>query len=227
MTEARPRRPMARMALRLAVILALLVAANLTLGAFLRDIAYEIAPENAAVWRRAILMTTVAYALLLAVPFVPGVEVGLGLMGVIGPPVVPYVYAATVSGLSLSFMVGRLVPLPVFARALRLIGFAQLAEFSIRLGAMSHADRLHHLTQEMPNAWIPFLVRHRYIALAILLNVPGNVIWGGGGGLALVAGLSRLYSPLGFLAAIAIAVAPVPILFGVFGIDPFGLADYM
>jgi len=57
------------------------------------------------------------------------------------------------------------------------------------------------------------LLRYRYVALAVAINTPGNVILGGGGGLALMAGLSRLFSPLPFLLTVLIAVLPVPLLF--------------
>jgi hypothetical protein len=56
----------------------------------------------------------------------------------------------------------------------------------------------------------PFLVRHRFIALAIVLNIPGNIIIGGGGGIAMIAGMSGLYSLPRYLLTVAIAVAPIP-----------------
>ncbi|MGB3315212.1 MAG: hypothetical protein WBB85_12430, partial [Albidovulum sp.] len=51
-----------------------------------------------------------------------------------------------------------------------------------------------------------------YVLLALLINLPGNSLLGGGGGILLLAGMSRLFSPLATLATVAIAVAPVPIL---------------
>jgi hypothetical protein len=53
--------------------------------------------------------------------------------------------------------------------------------------------------------------------LAIVLNLPGNIVIGGGGGIALMAGASRLYSVPGFLVTIVLAVAPVPLAILVFG----------
>jgi hypothetical protein len=50
------------------------------------------------------------------------------------------------------------------------------------------------------------------LTLAVLLNLPGNIIIGGGGGIALIAGMTRLYSPPTYLTTIAIAVAPVPVI---------------
>ena len=70
---------------------------------------------------------------------------------------------------------------------------------------------------------MPVLVRHRYVALAVLFNMPGNFLLGGGGGIAMVAGVSRLYSVPGFLVTVAIAVSPVPLAIAIFGETVIGL----
>jgi len=51
----------------------------------------------------------------------------------------------------------------------------------------------------------------------VALNIPGNYVIGGGGGIALIAGVSRVYSIPGFLLTILLAVAPVPLAVVVFG----------
>ena len=56
------------------------------------------------------------------------------------------------------------------------------------------------------------LFDHRYLTLAVCLNVPGNSVLGGGGGIALLCGLSRQFSWRSFLLILAIATSPVPIL---------------
>ena len=43
-------------------------------------------------------------------PFVPSVEIGLAMMLMLGPKIVPLVYGCTVLALVLSFLLGRLVP---------------------------------------------------------------------------------------------------------------------
>jgi hypothetical protein len=48
--------------------------------------------------------------------------------------------------------------------------------------------------------------------LVLLLNLPGNALIGGGGGIAMMAGLSRLYSFPLYLFLISVAVLPGPIL---------------
>ncbi|MBT8458376.1 MAG: hypothetical protein KJN60_01785 [Boseongicola sp.] len=83
-------------------------------------------------------------------------------------------------------------------------------------------NRLHDLAlqcdNDIPNRkpvgrWLCRCLHHRCAALAVVINMPGNTILGGGGGIALAEGLSRLYQPTHFLATVAVAVAPVPITF--------------
>lgn len=73
--------------------------------------------------------------------------------------------------------------------------------------------RLQFLLDTTPNRLTPFLLRYRYLALVILLNTPGNSLIGGGGGIALIAGLSGLFKWYYFAMAMALAIAPIPIAF--------------
>ena len=57
------------------------------------------------------------------------------------------------------------------------------------------------------------LVRHRYLTMIVLLNLPGNSLVGGGGGLALAAGMSGFFRFPMFFATLLVAVAPVPLFF--------------
>ena len=50
------------------------------------------------------------------------------------------------------------------------------------------------------------------LVLAVLFNLPGNALIGGGGGIAMMAGMSRLYSFPAYLLLIAVAILPGPIL---------------
>jgi hypothetical protein len=153
-----------------------------------------------------------AYALLLAVPFVPGVELGISLMVIIGPAVAPLVYLATVLGLMLAFSAGRLVPYAylhkVFAD-LRLRGTCAMLE---RLQPLDGAARLAALQARLPRRIAPHATRHRYLLLAVLFNLPGASVIGGGGGIALMAGLSGLFGWRATLLTIVLAVSPVPIM---------------
>lgn len=153
-----------------------------------------------------------AYALLIALPFVPGAELGITLMMVEGAAIAPFIWAATLGGLALAYGVGSLLPYPALRRFLADLGLRRAAELIDALQPLDRAARLDFLKARLPR-WLSPLVRsQRYILLALLINLPGNTILGGGGGILLVAGVSRLFSPAATLLTIALAVAPVPIL---------------
>ncbi len=57
-----------------------------------------------------IIISLIIYTILIAIPFVPSVEVGWGLMLLLGADLAPLVYLFTVVGLTASFLGGRLIP---------------------------------------------------------------------------------------------------------------------
>ena len=85
------------------------------------------------------------------------------------------------------------------------------------IDSRNNEDRLEHLINETSNRFLRGLIRSRYLALGVALNIPGNFLIGGGGGIALFAGISRMYTYVGFLITIVIAVAPIPIAVFLFG----------
>jgi len=68
------------------------------------------------------------------------------------------------------------------------------------------------LGKTMAGRLVALLFDHRHLTLAVCLNIPGNSALGGGGGLALLCGLSRQFGWRSFLLTVAIATSPVPIL---------------
>nr|WP_306266368.1 hypothetical protein [Pararhizobium sp. IMCC3301] len=168
-----------------------------------------------------VLLAAVVYALVLAVPFVPGAEIGLAMMMMAGARVALLVYLSTIAGLSISFLFGRFLPLQVLTNCFRLLGFRKAQALLLTIEPLQPTERLQFLMSTAPNRLIPFLLRHRYLALGIVLNVPGNSLIGGGGGIVLLAGISRLYSIPAFLLTITIAVAPIPLLVMFFGVHFF------
>ena len=171
----------------------------------------------------AIAFFLLVYALLIAVPFVPGIEIGLALLVMRGEAVAPYVYLATVAGLMLAYGVGQLTSdqwLHRFFADLRMRRVCNLIE---RTSSLSQEERLAALKDRLPRPLQPIGVQGRYVLLAALLNLPGNSLIGGGGGLSLLAGLSRLYSPIWTLVTIAIAVLPVPLVVWIWGGQMLGL----
>lgn len=200
-------------------LISLLVAANV----LAHDIAdawnCQIRPGNEDAVHRTIMASAALYSILLAIPYVPGAEVGLAMMSVLGPAIALLVYVCTVVGLSLSFFVGRMIPISTLIRFTENINFDRTSELLKEIEARGKQERLAYLVNMAPNRFLPVLLRFRYLTLGIALNIPGNFLIGGGGGIALFAGISRLYSCSGFLITIAIAVAPIPIAVLVFGTE--------
>ena len=81
-----------------------------------------------------------------------------------------------------------------------------------RLAPLGAEDRLRMLVETAPARVVPFLLRHRYLAVAVAFNVPGNALVGGGGGIALAAGLSGLFQAPRFVAMVCLAISPIPLL---------------
>lgn len=202
---------------KIVLLIALLVAANLVARHFLQSLDFEIRVGNEDMVHRTIMASATAYALLLAVPFVPGAEIGLALMAMLGPAIAYLVYLCTLAGLMLSFLIGRLIPLRALIHLARDCRLERTAGLLQEIAPLNKKDRLELLVTKAPQRFIPFLLRHRYLALAVALNIPGNYIIGGGGGISLLAGISRLFSIPVFLFTIALAVAPVPLAVLIFG----------
>ena len=170
-------------------------------------------PHTEDMLHRAIVVGTAVYIGLMAMPFVPGAEIGLTLLTVLGGAIAPLVYLATAFSLTMAYLAGRLLPPSILQAVLRAVGLKRAAGFIERAADMTQADLQENLMPPSAPLVLRGLLRYRYVALAVAINTPGNVILGGGGGLALMAGLSRLFSPLPFLLTVLIAVLPVPLLF--------------
>ena len=180
----------------------------------------DIWPSNESQVHRMIMSAMAIYVVSAAIPFVPGAEVGWGLIMALGPEIVPLVYASMVAALLLSYGIGRLVPPRVTAGLFGYLGLARARELVLRMAPLDPDDRLELLISAAPRRIIPFLLRHRHVALAIALNIPGNTLVGGGGGLAFAAGMSGLYRFPDYLFTILLAVAPIPLLVLVTGSLP-------
>jgi uncharacterized membrane protein YdjX (TVP38/TMEM64 family) len=152
----------------------------------------------------------IIYILLLSLPFVPGVELGILLMCVFGKEGVIFVYLATVAGLNLAFFIGRLIPRRWLDSVLaRLKSLQSCSAHSDELEKM--ADYISSDRNHIPSWMKSTLSKYRYLTIAILVNLPGNYIMGGGGGISIACGASRRISWKGFLVTIFLAVLPVPI----------------
>ncbi len=163
-----------------------------------------------------ILYALILYALLLALPFVPGVEVGLLILAMQGPGAALPVYLATLAGLGLAYGAGRWLPPRWIAGTLADLGLGRAAALVDRAADLPPEARLALLRDRLPARLGVALAGWRYLLLAAALNVPGNWLLGGGGGLMLVAGLTGVFRPGATLLTVALAVAPVPLLIWAF-----------
>lgn len=158
-----------------------------------------------------ILLATAIYIVLMALPYVPGMEISVALLIVLGPAGALLVYAATLLALSISYGLGRLVPTWMLTGALGWMHLERARLLVARIHPLPPAEKLRLLLEGAPSRWAPLLLRHRYVALVLVLNLPGNSLLGGGGGIALTAGISRLFRYPAFLVSVALAAAPIPL----------------
>lgn len=214
-------RSLIRSGLRLAAILALAYGIHLLIGWAMKTSEVVTTPAMAMMVTSLLVLLLFAYALLIAVPFVPGIEIGLTLIILRGASIAPYVYLATVAGLTLAYLIGRYLPYGWLHRALIDLRLTRAAELLASLQPLSTARRLALLRKRLPDRLGPYLINWRYPLLALLINLPGTMIIGGGGGICLVAGLTRIFTPRATLLTIAIAVLPVPFGVWFFGVDYF------
>jgi hypothetical protein len=204
-----------RTALRLAVVVVLALAIHQLLN--WANAEAELGTRQLRPWMLALFL--LVYALLIAIPFVPGVEVGLTLMAMKGPWIAPWIYAATVVGLVAAYAAGEGFSYPRLHRILADLHLNRACRLIERLQPLTKADRLALLKARAPRWARPFVSRFRYVMMAALINLPGNTLIGGGGGLMFLSGFSRLFHAPAMILTIFIAVAPVPLAVWLFGLD--------
>ena len=177
----------------------------------------EITPVNEPTVHRIIIISMIAYTLLMAMPFVPGAEIGLAVMMILGPKIVPLVYICTLVSLFISFVAGRLIPGNFVINFLHSIHLQKACLMLAELEGLSPQKRFDILLERSPKKIVPYLLKYRYLALLVVINTPGNIVIGGAGGIAMTAGMSRIFTPLLFLFTISIAVSPIPLFLLFFG----------
>jgi hypothetical protein len=168
--------------------------------------------SQSVIWA-AIGLVLFVFVILSAIPFVPGVEIGFGLLLVFGAKAALMVYLCMVLALFLSFSVGRFFSAKRLAGIFAFFHFHRSRELVEQLAPLNGQERLEYLCSHAPARFVPFLLSHRYIVLGMVLNLPGNSLLGGGGGIAFMVGMSGLFSLWGYIVTLLLAVAPVPLLF--------------
>lgn len=197
--------------LRVAALVALAVAATWAAHTIRDALNLTIMPSSEAQVHRTLMMGTAAYIGLMAIPFVPGAEIGIAMLTAFGAAIAPLVYGATVMAMMLSYTLGRLLPATTLGRVLSVLRLRKAADLVARAAPLAPADRLALLLDGAPPRTVGMALRHRYVALALVVNVPGNSVIGGGGGIMMMAGLSGIFTPVQTFLTVAIAVSPVPL----------------
>src|SRR5512134_3117176 len=169
------------------ILLLLVILLFLNYGvARLSDLlAYQMWPSHVDKAVFVVFGSAVLYVVLMALPFMPGIEIGLMLMAMLGVGGIVLVYLCTVLALSLSFLGGRFIPPRYVARALEWMRLERARRLVTELEPLDAEERFRFLARSTPSRIVPFLLRHRYFVLAALFNLPGNVLIGDGGGIAL------------------------------------------
>lgn len=206
-------------ALRVAILIVLLVLATWGAHAVRETLNMQIRPDNEQQVHRMIMLGAVAYIWLLALPFVPGAEIGLAMLAAFGAGIAPLIYICTVVSMILAYTVGRHLPNETLQKLLTALRMHRTAELVARAAPLSGEERLAMLLDGQSPRILRLAIRYRYVALALAVNTPGNSVIGGGGGIMLVAGLSGLFSPLATFVSIAVAVSPVPLAVAYLGLQ--------
>ncbi|WP_305969881.1 MULTISPECIES: hypothetical protein [unclassified Mameliella] len=202
---------------RALLIYGLLLLGGWLLADLLRGVTLpEMRPMNEPLIHRMVMLALAVYVVTSALPFVPGAEIGIALLLIFGGAAAPLVYGGMLTALVLSFALARLLPPHVAAAGFRKLGLGRFALLLEDLRATPPEARAAWLARQAPGRFTRLAVRNRYLLLIALINTPGNSLIGGGGGIAFLAGVSGLFAPTRFVAAVAIAVAPLPLVFGLF-----------
>ena len=211
--QSTARTPRTKRFLKISLVFGLLVLLNYGGRMVVEQINFQLWPEHENLMITVFWLSVAVYVLWMALPFVPGIEIGLAIMVMLGPKGVVLVYLCTLLSLSLSFALGRLIPLKTFSRFLGWLHLQKAKNLVLQLEPLNSEEKLGFLLRTAPSRIIPYLLKHRYLMIAVALNLPGNVIIGGGGGIGVIAGMSNLCPFPKYLLFVSLAITPLPILF--------------
>lgn len=198
--------------LKVGLVALVIVVLNLGVSRAVGSLQIQVWPEHMEIVDRVVLTGLLVYIGLMALPFLPGVEIGLAFMMVLGFKGIVVVYACTLIALSIGFGLGRLLPARVLVSFLEWLHLTRAAALLRTFDETPPEQRLQFIAQQVSSRLVVALIRRRYLLVALLLNLPGNALIGGGGGIAMMAGMSRLFPFPAYLLLIAIAVLPGPFL---------------
>ena len=205
--------PRLKILIKMMLLVGFLVFVNYGGSRIVSHLNFQLWPEHEKMIITALWVSIVIYILWMALPFVPGIELGLALMVMLGPQGVLLVYMCTLLSLSLSFAIGRLISLKAFARFMGWLHLHKARDLVLKLEPLDPQEKFDVLLKSAPSKILPFMLEHRYLVVALMLNQPGNALIGVGGGIGLIAGMSRLCSFPRYLLLVSVAITPLPFLF--------------
>lgn len=134
-----PAKPLTLPGLAVRVVALISVVALATWGVHeIRDaLDLQIRPDNEQQVHRAIMVGSVAYIGLLAMPFVPGAEIGIALLAAFGAAIAPLIYVCTVAAMVLAFTIGRFLPISALERLFRVLRLRRAASLVARVAPLS------------------------------------------------------------------------------------------
>jgi len=203
---------------RIILVLVVVLLLNIA-GTWIGHLAnFQFFPRHDALLNSVVLTAVAIYVLLMATPFMPGIEVGLAVMWILGAKSALLIYLCTLLALAASYLVGKFFPLRRVHQFLRWLYLQRASDLVRQLEPLGARERLDLLINKAPNRITPFLLKNRYLTIAAILNLPGNALVGGGGGIGLVVGMSRIVPFHKYLLTVAISVLPVPLFIYLQGI---------
>jgi len=110
--------PKLKLLFKVLLLIGFLLVLNYGGNLVVEQINFQLWPEHEHLIITALWFSIGVYILWMALPFVPGIELGLALMVMLGLKGVLLVYLCTLLSLSLSFAIGRLIPLKAFSPVL-------------------------------------------------------------------------------------------------------------
>jgi len=196
-------------------LLFILIVVSINIGGtwLTHQIDYQLFPRHDSMLQFMVLGSTLLYILLMTIPFMPGIEIGLALMILLGNKGALLIYLCTVMALSISFIIGSRTPPRLIISLLKWFHLYKASALVAQLEPLDQQQRLKLLYAKAPSKLLPFFLRHRHLAIVAILNLPGNALIGGGGGISVIAGMTKIFPFYVFILLVAVAVAPVPLLF--------------
>lgn len=169
-------------------------------------------PLDTAEVQMVAVILLIVYAICMMLPYLPAIELGLILLAMLDIEGVLVLYLVTVAALTVSYGIGRVIPVAVLQSLFRFLHLHKASELFCARGECDENEQIDRFIEHAPKKMVPFLLNHRYCVLAVLVNTPGNMIIGGAGGIAMMSGMSRVFGPVKFVATVLLAVSPLPLI---------------